>query len=286
MKVYEIVTNTILEELEQGNVPWRKPWKVNGDGIPKNYVSKRHYRGINALLLAVSGMAFTDSHWLTFNQVQQLGGKVNKGEKGHLVVFWKMLKKAEVTASEEETGMEVEDKQIPYLRYYLVWNIDQTTLTKPDQAVTHFDPMEECERIVSDMPNPPEIQHWGNRAVYKLRDDKIILPKPENFSNREEYYSTKFHEVVHSTGHPKRLNRSSILDYQPFGSPSYSEEELVAEIGCSFLCATTGISPVTLSNSVAYIKGWLSTFKNDKKMIIRAAAKAQKAVDYILSKES
>jgi antirestriction protein ArdC len=275
MKVYEIITETIIQKLQQGVIPWRKPW--SGGGLPKNFVSQKTYRGINLILL--NNSEFSSPFWLTFNQADEIGGRIRKGQKSTIVVFWKWLNITDV--NEEDKSI---DKQIPFLRYYRVFNIEQTEGI--DYATAHnaldFKPIDRCERVVNEMPERPPIIHKGTRAFYSPAKDCIRMPPAGHFLSCEEYYSTLFHEMAHSTGHERRLNRKSLSDYAPFGSKTYGIEELVAEFSASFLCGHTGIDQATVDNSAGYIDGWLRKIREDKKMLIYAAAKAQKAVDYIL----
>jgi antirestriction protein ArdC len=278
--VYEIVNNRILELLEQGTVPWHRPWNA-ATGIPRNLLSKKEYRGVNVFLL--SCMPYSSSYWLTYKQATDLGGFIKRGEKSTLVVFWKLLVAGE-TGETDATG-----RGIPMLRYYNVFNLDQcegVQAPETGETVNTFDPIDKAEEIVTGMPLLPEIRYGGNRAYYSPTLDYIQLPARHSFESSEEYYSTCFHELVHSTGHGNRLARKSILEPSYFGSHEYSKEELVAEMGAAFLSGYSGIENRTINNSAAYIKGWLSALKGDKKLLVLAAAQAQKAADYILNLKS
>ena len=172
---------------------------------------------------------------------------------------------------------------MPFLRYYTVFNIEQAEGVEvpKDEPLPELSPIAECERIAERMPNPPKIEFdGGNRAFYRPLNDSVHLPLRKVFLSAEEYYSTLFHELVHSTGHGSRLNRPGIQDVN-FGSEKYSKEELIAEIGAAFLCGTTGIEKKTIQNSAAYVQNWLNALKDDKKLVVLAAAQAQKAVDYV-----
>jgi len=278
MNVYEIVTKQIMEKLEAGVIPWQKPWI--GSDTPKNLISKKGYRGINLLLLAYSG--FTSPYWITFKQCGKLGGQIKKGEKGTIIVFWKIINK------KDKDGEIIEDKHTSLLRYYRVWNTEQCEIDSKKVPVTEvegaeFNPIERCEEIVSKMQLKPEIVFKENRAVYYPSKDLVNMPKPESFVTPEEYYSTLFHELAHSTGHRDRLDRKSLISYAPFGSSEYSKEELVAEITASFLCGVSNIENKTLDNSTSYIAGWLKKLKDDPKMVVLSAGQAQKASDFILN---
>ena len=271
--VYQIVTDRIIELLEQGTVPWHKPW--SGGVGPMNMLSKRPYRGINHFLLNVA--AFASPYWLTLNQANRMGGRIKKGEKSTIVVFWKVVER-----KNEETG---KTEERPVLRYYRVFNFEQTDgINMPDEGKPEekpFTPIEHCESIVKAIPNPPKIQHKSQAAWYKPKKDLVNMPKPESFESAEEYYSTLFHEAAHSTGHESRLNRLTLNEMAPFGSTNYSKEELVAELCAAMLCGETGIVNSTIDNSASYINGWLQKLKKDNKLVVTAAAQAQKAADYI-----
>jgi antirestriction protein ArdC len=275
-KVYDIVTDKIISALESGTPPWRKPWAA---GIPRNATTNRPYSGINALLLSMT--PYSDPRWLTFKQCSAKGGKVRKGEKSTLVIFWKIQ-----DVSKEEDG-EITEKQIPLLRYYLVFNAEQCEgLDLPALETRKVDALAEAEAILAGMPNPPSISHdGGGKAYYRPQLDSIHLPQRNSFDSTGEYYSTLFHELTHSTGHESRLNRQTLTELVPFGSETYSKEELVAEFGASFLCAHAGIE-TTIDNSAAYIKGWLKALRNDPKLAIIAASQGQKAATHILGETS
>jgi antirestriction protein ArdC len=268
--VYEIVTERILGELEKGEVPWRKPWRTLS---PVNLVSEKAYRGVNVFLLALAG--YGSPYWLTFNQAKQLGGNVRKGEHGTKIVFWK----CNHYETETEDG-EVEERKSAFLRYYVVFNLEQTEGLKALLTLPPTRPIESAEAIVSGMPNPPAFEQ-DFRAAYIPSKDTVTMPSRTAFASQAEYYSTLFHELTHSTGHAKRLGREGFDTPQMFGSESYSREELIAEMGSAMLCGVAGIEQNTVANSAAYLKTWISRLKSDSRLIVQAASAAQKAADYI-----
>jgi antirestriction protein ArdC len=277
MKVYEIITNIILTKLEEGTIPWQRPWNTR-ESMPRNLVSKKEYQGINAFILGCQH--YSSPYWLTFKQCKDLGGSIRKGEQGTPVVYWNWLE------IEEDGEME---RKVPFMRYYTVFNVAQCENIPADKmpttteaTTTHIDKIMQCEGIVENWKDKPEIRHGKQQACYIPFSDLVNMPMFETFINSEEYYSTLFHELTHSTGHEKRLNRQGITEIAPFGTPLYSKEELVAEMGAAFLCGFTGIEYATIDNSAAYIQGWLKKLKDDKKLVIIAATQAQKAVNYIL----
>ncbi len=272
--IYEIITQKIIDLLENGIIPWQIPWRTAG-GIPRNLVTQRPYHGINFWLL----LSRQDSlpFYLTFEQAKFLGGTIRRGEKATIVVFWKLLKR------EDE-----EEKSIPLLRYYYVFNISQThgidekRIPKGEAYDHDFNPVQKAESIIGKWNNCPLIKKGGNMAFYDSDSDVVCVPDPRTFFNDHQYYSTLFHELVHSTGHEKRLGRHARIKDHRFGSRDYSQEELVAEMGASFLCGISGIEQQTIENSASYIKSWIRTFKDDSKVLVLAGAQAQRAVDYIL----
>jgi antirestriction protein ArdC len=275
IQLYERITDRITALLEQGTVPWHKPWKAK-TGLPRNFVSQKSYRGINVFLLIAMG--YESPMWLTFRQASKLGGSVRKGEKACPVVFWKQLK-----IEDKDTD---ETKRIPLLRFYHVFNIAQCDglqiVTAPTEA--NGNGVSRPDEIVAAMPQPPIIKHGMSRAYYSPIQDHVGMPARDRFDQTEAYYTTLFHELVHSTGHEKRLKRPTLVESCGFGSDPYCKEELVAEMGAAFLCGQAEIAEQTLDNSAAYIKGWLGKLKDDKMLIVQAAAQAQKAADFILNR--
>jgi antirestriction protein ArdC len=289
MDVYSIITERIIEKLEAGTIPWHKPWR--SVGAPRNLVSKKMYRGINVWLLTTQG--YGSPYWATIRQINELGGSVRKTEKSTPVVFWRIyVDGVEVKAGEQEAQTpeaEGQGQRRCVLRYFSVFNTEQCELpasiteklSLPEQR--QIDPIEACEKILTGMPNPPEIVHAGDKAFYSPMTDRITMPPRGLFENAEEYWSTLWHEEGHAVGHPRRLNRESIKEAAPFGSATYSAEEIVAEMTAAYLCGITGIENRTIDNSAAYIAGWIKQLRDQRKLIIHAAAQAQRACDYILN---
>jgi antirestriction protein ArdC len=290
--VYDIVTDKIISIIEkEEKLIWRPTFKRYG--LAKNFVSGNNYQGINMLLLN-----FATSHevpyYLTMKQANKLGGSVKKGSKPEMVVNYNIsYKNADKKTITKEEYQQLKDKGekvniFKSLRYYNVFNITDTEGIKyklPELKIYDNQIIKTCEKVVSQMPQRPKIIHEkATRAYYTLNKDYVNIPKIELHESSEDYYNTLFHELVHSTGHPKRINRSTITTLSQFGDITYSEEELVAELGASFLAAYTGIDRESLmKNNAAYLKGWVSKFRDNKKMILKAAAEAQKAVNWIVS---
>ena len=287
--VYDIITDKIIEKLETGIIPWQRPW--NGDDCPKNLINKKEYRGINTFILGSSGYA--SPYWLSFKQVTDLNGHVRKGEKATPVIFWKRSEYTK-TGHDENGDTITEEKTGLILRYYNVFNTEQTDvldLSKiPALAERNFDSIDECENIVSNMPNVPKIQHKYAKAYYSPGFDFVNMPRKELFKSAPAYYATLFHELSHSTGHATRLGRKGMGkdagDWSAFGTEPYAQEELVAAMGSAYLCGHVGIEPAVIDNAAAYIKSWLGRLRKDKKVLIFAAAQAQKAADFILGNHS
>ncbi len=274
-EVYTIVTNRIIEQLQKNIVPWQQPWTQAG--YPQNMVTKIPYRGINVFLL--TSLGYAQNYFLTWKQLKALGGSLKKNEKGHLVVFW-------LPPSKQEEKEEQDTEPMPVLRYYMVFNISQCTgipeiASIPDSPYS-ISSIGACEEIIERYDTCPEIKHSKHAAFYDRLADYINMPKQKTFKSTEAYYSTLFHELIHSTGHQSRLNRKGIVDNPEFGQEMYSQEELVAEIGACFLNAIAGIDTTVFDNSVAYINGWLEALQNNARMVVFAAIQAQKAVEYML----
>lgn len=285
--VYEVVTTKILAALENGTAPWQKPWNTV-TGVQRSLSTKRPYRGVNALLLAMEAQekGYRSSYWLTFNQMAKLGGhlKGEKGtQKGTLVVLWRMLK-----IEDKATG---KDKVVPMLRHFTVFNLDQTEGIEnlPKDAFPTVRPMptpqerhEAAQAIVDGWSLKPEIRHGGDSAHFTWSTDELTMPPKESFKGLDEYYATLFHELTHSTAAEVRLNRVDSRN-NAFGTHAYGREELIAEMGAAFLCAEAGIE-TTHENSAAYLASWIKTIKEDPRAVIVAAGAAQKAADMILGR--
>lgn len=279
--VYAEVTSRILAMLDAGAAPWRSPILGQaGTAWPRNLASGKPYRGVNVFLLAMTAFAkgYHSACWLTFNQARAAGGRVRKGERSSLVVFWKTYETTDRATGEPTT--------VPVLRYYNVFNLDQCDGIEAPDADTNeplaFTPIERADRIAAGYAGGPAVQHAGGRAFYRPSTDAVTLPEPARFVGTEAYYATLFHELAHSTGHSTRLDRGLDTALAPFGSPDYGREELVAEMAAAFLCGHAGIAPATVENSAAYLAGWIAAIKGDKRLAVVAAGAAQRAADWII----
>ena len=276
--VYQTVTNSIIEELKQGVVPWVRPWKSSASPFPRNAISERHYRGVNVLLLwaTASTKGYANPGWLTFRQARELGGSVREGERSTAIVY--AAKTAKVTTNDSD---ELKEKDFRFLKFYSVFNVEQTTgLPERHYSAPTPKPLAQRHIHVELFVNRigANVRHGGNDAFYSPTEDIIVLPKRDDFESLRHYYATNLHEHVHFTGHPKRLNRDL---KGRFGSRSYAGEELVAELGAAFLCSKLEIQGEL--RHAAYIASWLELLKDDSRAIFTAASAASKAADYLCS---
>ncbi len=271
MDIYSEITNRIIAQMEEGCIPWHKPW-VSGKAV--SHVTGKPYSLLNQMLLGKPG------EYITFKQCRQEGGQVKKGEKAQMVVFWKWL-----AQKNEETG---EVKEIPYLRYYNVFHISQCEGLTAKHEITlpgSAEPNDMADEIICDYLSHSGVtlkHESGDRAYYRPATDTVVIPERKQFAETTEFYSTAFHELSHSTGHESRLNRLDKTAF--FGTESYSKEELIAEIGAATLVNHCGMeTSSSFRNSAAYLQNWLQVLKNDKRFIVSAAGKAEKAVQFILN---
>ena len=273
----EEITALIIKELESGSVPWRKPWNAGGF-MPTSLTTGKQYGGINTLILSImkERAGYKYPLWITFNETNKRGGQVLKGSKSVEIIKWGTYDKV----------IEGETVKRFYMRSHRVFNIAQTTLEVPAEYSLDREPVAvpvALDSIVAGYVNKPEIFHRaGDQAYYSPLTDSITIPLLEQFENATNYAYTLCHEMTHSTGHQSRLDRFSEEDKPAvFGSPVYAKEELVADIGANILLSSAGVA-LDITNSGAYIKGWLKALQNDSNLIVSAATKAQKAADYIL----
>ena len=275
--IYEAITERIINELEKGQIPWHKPWFGSPNGAVSGATGKP-YSLVNQMLLMKPG------RWYTFNQAKELGAKVRNGEKSSMVVFWKQLPIEE----EKENGEKVK-KMVPFLKYFNVFHESQIDGLPEGETLigtAHLDPIEEAEEIVTGYITRSGVklnrEDISGEAFYRPSTDSITVPSIDQYTSAAEYYSTLFHEMVHSTGHESRLNRLTSTAH--FGNEEYSKEELVAEIGAAALNNLVGIETASsFQNSAAYVQSWLKALKNDKRLLVSASGKADKAVSLIVN---
>ena len=286
--LYTEITNEIIAQLEQGIIPWQKPWTGAADGAI-SYSTGKPYSLINQMLLRKPG------EYITFNQCKAAGGHVKKGAKAKFVVFWKVYQKQDT----DENGQPLfnEDgspktKNLPVLKYFQVFHLDDCEGIEPkwnNEPAKIADPDAEADRVFSEYIQREGIKFEqdtvSDRAYYNPGCDLIHLPLMSQFTETAEYYSTAFHEATHSTGHKSRLNRfTGSAAAAAFGSEEYSKEELTAEIGAAAILSRLQLrTDSSFRNSAAYIQSWLRALRNDKRMIVGAAARAEKAVALIMN---
>lgn len=288
--LYQKVTDEIIAVLEKGVIPWVRPWREGEPVVPMNALSGRFYHGINIPLLwnSAERQGYESDRWLTFTQIRNAGGNIRKGEKSTLAVFY-LSQQREVVDSNGNTVLDADGnpKLTSYavVREFRLFNIQQCedlpeAFSQP--VVMVDDPIAAAEQVARQ--SSVVITHRRqNRAYYSPGCDCIIMPHPEQFTSREDYYGTLLHELTHATGHTSRLNRDGITaGKHTFGGPTYSFEELVAEMGAAFLCAHIGIQSKLQHDS--YIASWLKVLQQDKKAIFRASGLARNACEYLLER--
>lgn len=319
-EIYDNITKLMINTIKEvGHLPWQKEW--NGSGIigAKNFVTGKPYTGVNFFTLNfvtkydADGkpylVAATDEpqYFLTFNQIETLGGKIKKGARARMVVYYNFIlnykdekvsfsgtdadkfadfaKKNNLSETDVKKGL----KRFPILKYYNVFNSNDVDglPAPPKQVEKNINPNDYAQFIIDNYPNKPDYRFGSPKAFYVPSGDYVSMPFIKAFKKESSYYSTFFHEIVHSTGHKSRLNRDMSGS---FGNDKYAFEELIAELGATYLCAETGILFETIDNSAKYLKGWseklISKMEEDNKFFMRAAAQAQKATNYILDTEN
>jgi antirestriction protein ArdC len=282
--VYARVTERIVADLEQGVRPWQKPWNtahtagritrpLRHNGTP--------YRGVNVLLLwgEATENNYTAPIWMTYRQAGELGAHVRKGEHGALVVFADRF-----TKSETDDKGEAIEREIPFMKGYTVFNVEQIEGLPAPYYAKDVDPREPVARIEQAeaffAATGVAIRHGGDRAFYAPSADRIQMPPRESFRDAESYAATLAHELIHATAHPSRCAREL---GKRFGDRAYAAEELIAEMGSAFLCADLRITPEVREDHAQYLGHWLAVLKSDRRAIFTAAAQAQRAADYLHS---
>ncbi|MEI6681766.1 MAG: zincin-like metallopeptidase domain-containing protein [Bacteroidota bacterium] len=276
-QIYAAITEKIIANLETAG-SWMKLWQVPSPVSMNGH----YYRGINRLVL--SSDPYKSRVYGTFQQIRSNGGQVRKGEKSTIVVFWKSS-----VEKDETTG---ETKKMFLLKFYHVFNSEQADFD--DQGTRKIAELQdlvnekvnsehlEAEAIIEGYQGRPEIifSDKDDRAYYAPVADLISVPDKKYFTTSSAFFHVLYHEFVHSVGHPKRLNRFDGMS-NSYGDIPYSKEELIAELGSSFLCGIAHLD-MDIRNSAAYIKGWASVLRDNQKWIMWAAARAEKSADYIL----
>lgn len=287
--IFEEITGKVIASIEQGVTPWRQTWGFVEP--PQNYFSGHQYRGINAFLIYL--YQYPSPYFATFNQIQKAGGRVKKGSKAHRLYFSKSLWYDSKGNQYQEADFEflpphirADLRRVYYIKFDLVFNMADTDgiQLKPfSKTWNENDSFEEIDYFFENLTDKPSIEvKLSDSAFYHKGKDLLNLPLIQQFFSSSDFYATAFHELIHATGHEKRLNRATLKEFQKFGDESYSKEELIAELGACFLCNAFGIDNVDVSqNSASYLGGWLKVLKAEPKLLWEAAAEAQKAFDFL-----
>ena len=289
MDVYSAVTERVIAQMEQGIIPWRKPWVGSAD-LALSHATGKPYSLLNQILLGEAG------EFATFKQITDAGGHVKKGSKARLVVFWKILQGQQQDADGHpilDADGSPAKKQIPLLKAYNVFNLMSDVEGLPckyykpvELPTTHAERIAVAEQVFTGyiVRSGVKVNHERQgRAYYSPLTDSITLPIIEQFEDSSEYYSTAFHEAAHSTGHFTRLNRIGVTGIAAFGSEDYSKEELTAELSAAGILNSIGLeTSSSFTNSAAYIQNWLKALRNDKRLLVGASQRAEKAIDLIM----
>lgn len=280
------ITDKLIVEMEAGATPWRRQWSGTGrDRIPLRH-NGHPYQGMNIMLLWIDAdlHGYTSPVWMTYRQAMALGGQVRKGEHGSGIVFASRVNRK---VMDNKTGEEVE-KSFSFLRGYTVFNLNQIdgfspkvlakwNETAPNSAMTAEARISLLEDFIA--KTGAKIEHGMSTPKYSLISDKIGMPDFKSYENPEAYYADLLHELAHWTSDASRLNRTITADYR---KAEYAYEELVAELSSAFLSAEFSLTAEPREGCADYLQKWLKGLKNDKKMIFKAAADAQKVVNYLL----
>jgi antirestriction protein ArdC len=256
----------ITQKLSEGVLPWRKSWS---SGVPVNYISKRPYNGINFVALSLN--EYPSPYYLTYLQCKEKNGLVRKGENGSPIIYWNLL--------EEKGEKDSPPEKMPFVKVSYVFNLSQTSLYDIDKPK----PLNyECESLIAGMKEQPIVQNNISRCYYNVLYDYISLPDISGFDSPAEYYSSLFHELIHWTGHKSRLNRNLVWT----DKEEDAVEELIAEIGSSYLCSICGLEPMVIENQASYIESWLKLIKEKETSFIKAVTLSRQSVGYILQDNS
>jgi antirestriction protein ArdC len=278
--------STILEDMSHGIVPWQKTWN-SYSGLPIRGNGKG-YQGINVIILLSKG--YCQPRWLTYKQASELGGHVRKGERGTTVFYSSSItvknKEGTTDTTSDTTSDETSGgKQIFFMKSYTVFNVlqcdnlpEKLFINNNNSSTNSNNPrLENAETLVANTGAVID-ERSGLSPKYHLLSDTISMPLYSEFDNRESYYATLLHELIHWTGAKHRLDR---IKSTLFGSNEYAFEELVAELGASLLCSQLNIRPFNHPETIGYLQSWHRILKADPKFLFRAAALAQKAIAFI-----
>ncbi len=291
----------MVAALEEGTVPWHRPWRT-ATGLPRSMSTGHPYQGVNVMLLGLTtwDRGYTSSWWGTRKQINAQGGLIRKGQnrangKGATYIcVWSERPVAEdepEADADHEQGEEASPRTRVFAAMHPVFNADQCEglparfypepgapveeIAEPEAVLAAYDASPGAAQVFYDV---------HGAAYYDAAADQIHMPPRDNHTSAERYYATGYHERTHSTGHRSRLNRDTVGHGHKFGTPGYGREELVAEMGTAYLCAATGIdTPAVTEQNAAYLQSWITTIREDRKAVVNAASRAQKAADLILA---
>lgn len=278
-EIVQMIAEKVLEKLQKGIIPWRQPYTESKDGLARSFVTGKPYSLLNRLLLPCGG------EYLTFNQITKQGGHVIKGEKGHRVIFFSWKEEIEKVIEEDGTVTEKKWWKTIYIPH-TVFHVSQCEGITPHAALPERETATDAdaEAIIRHYTDVDGVKILAGASVgkpsYDIENDTVLIPGMAQFETDGAYYAALFHELVHSTGHPLRLDRKLTTDSV---SRAYGQEELIAEMGSTVLCHEADIiTPELFDNSVAYIGNWIRAIKENPEIVLAAARAAEKAVKYIL----
>ena len=292
------VSDEIIDQIKRGVAPWQKPWKPGEQISAENFSTGKKYSGGNSLYLMSRAIrdGRGDNRWGTYNQIREAGGPVRKGEKGPQVLFFtdrtaraaKDEQGKTLKNKEGKTIYEEEKRSHPICKQYTVFNVAQAEglelKAREGQVRPEWDAHRDAEKVIA--ASGPTVEHVaGDRAYYRMAEDKVVLPEPSQFPTRNGYYQTALHECGHATGHPDRMNRETLkegLD-NGFGSPEYAREELRAEISAMMTGERVGVGHDP-QRGAAYVENWVKVLEKDPHEIHRAARDAQKMTDHLMKR--
>ena len=268
------VTDNVITKMETCGAGWLRSW-VGDSQLPINCETGKAYQGINLFILL--GQEKSSGKWGTYKAWSRLDKQISKGEKGTQIIYFK------IRESKTEVNSKGEPLKFPMMRIYTVFNESQTEgyeMETKTEGETFS-----CADADKWVENSGAIINYNNiSAFYNPNEDKIGMPpktaffKTADATQEQNFYGTLFHELTHWTGHTSRndrlIKRASRKDY--------AFEELVAELGACFQSVHFGIETAEVNaDHIKYLNGWLQALKDDKQLIFKASAQANKAIQYI-----
>ena len=287
--VCQSITNNIIAAIAAGVGQWKTPWSAVLSGAPANVVTGHFYRGINVLSLALASkkLGYSTHFWAGFSQWKAAGCKVRSGERGTQVLYARPVEVKDENDEVVSTWWSI--------HYSHVFNLDQVEGWQASEAIV------KAVAARADQPGPglndhriEQVEHLvrctgaevrtAGKAYYNVGGDYIGMPPIEAFNRKDpekgltDYYSTLLHELTHWTGSSSRCNRQLGLR----GTRDYAFEELVAELGSAFLCASHGVEQTPREDHAQYIAYWVKQLEEDNRAIIKAARLAQESAEFLM----